>query len=202
MNHFWPVWQNWGSTRKVIQPCALLTAKGGSEMGTSKLNTSYLQLNCYTSIFCIGNSLFNNGFIMVILVVQTNYWDTELRLQEGWDLGFLFPYRENLIVGCPLRTVLLTYKPIHPFNITLLLRRLLPLENPSSVLCPFAKKGVTAWISFANSYQFCSAVTPQSVPASPGSSKGRLPSTDKGRTWTSCCASWSNHGGCQDLQVP
>lgn len=78
---------------------------------------------------------------MVILVVQTNYWDTELRLQEGWALGFLFPYRENLIVGCPLRTVLLTYKPIHPFNITLLSGCLLPLDK--SLLCavPICKKG-------------------------------------------------------------
>lgn len=76
----------------VIQPCALLTANGGFEMGTSKLDKLYLEVNCYTSLFCIGNSQFksNHGFTMVILVVQTNYWDTELWLSEEGDLGVPF----------------------------------------------------------------------------------------------------------------
>lgn len=133
----------------VIQPCALLTANGGFEMGTSKLNKLYLELSCYTSIFYIGNSQFksNNGFTTVMLVVQMNYWDTELWLSEGWDLGFLIPYRENLSVGCPLRTVLLTYKPTYPFNTTSRCHQAACClwRNHSSVLCPFAKRGWLPW---------------------------------------------------------
>lgn len=41
-------------------------------MGMSKLHRLYVELNCYTSIFCMGNSHFksNNGFTMVIMAVE------------------------------------------------------------------------------------------------------------------------------------
>lgn len=125
---------------------------------------------------------------MVILVVQVNYWDTELPLSEGWDLYFLFPYKENPSVGSPLKTVVLTYKHISPFNTSCCCQAACCLWN-KSFLCavPICKKGDCLDLPC----KFCSAVTPESVPASPGP----LHSTRKGspQIW---CAPWSNHSGC------
>lgn len=83
---------------------------------------------------------------MAMLVVWINYWDTELRWPESWDLGFVFPYRENLSMGCPLRTGFLTYNPTHAFNTTLCCHRAAGClwTNPP-VLCSFAKKGWLPW---------------------------------------------------------
>lgn len=156
------------------------------------MNNLYLELSCYTSTFHIGSSQFisngecNTGSTDELL--RYKYWSS-----ERWDLGFCFcRVRENLSVG-----YLRTYKSKDSFNITLLSGTCCPWISHSSVsLC---KKAVTALIYFACSYQFCSVVTPESKPASPGPSIGCLPSTNTGSCWNSCCTSWKNHGVCQGL---
>lgn len=60
------------------------------ENDSSKLNRLYLELNCYTSVFCVGNTQFkdNNGF--VILVVQSNYeiQNHDYHYGEIWGVCF------------------------------------------------------------------------------------------------------------------
>lgn len=120
-----------------------------------------------------------------MLVVQMNYWDTELWWSEGRDLGFLFPCRKNLSVGCPLRTVLLTYRPTLPFNTSSRCHQAACClwTDQSSVLCPSAKKGwlprspLQTPIGFALQWPLRTYLLPQdppqhACPTNPGNSKG------------------------------